>query len=57
MKHYNDFLIVGIDHGYGNIKTAKADIASEYAEVLRQAIAEYAEDIYDKIKLSHFPRE
>ena len=22
MKHYNDFLIVGIDHGYGNIKTA-----------------------------------
>ena len=22
MKRYNDFLIVGIDHGYGNIKTA-----------------------------------
>ena len=22
MKHYKDFLIVGIDHGYGNIKTA-----------------------------------
>lgn len=22
MKHYNDFVIVGIDHGYGNIKTA-----------------------------------
>lgn len=22
MKHYIDFLIVGIDHGYGNIKTA-----------------------------------
>ena len=22
LKHYNDFLIVGIDHGYGNIKTA-----------------------------------
>ena len=22
MKHYNDFLIIGIDHGYGNIKTA-----------------------------------
>ncbi|WP_303803953.1 hypothetical protein [Ruminococcus flavefaciens] len=22
MKHYNDFLIVGIDHGYGNIKIA-----------------------------------
>ena len=22
MKHYNDFLIEGIDHGYGNIKTA-----------------------------------
>ncbi len=22
MKHYNNFLIVGIDHGYGNIKTA-----------------------------------
>ena len=21
MKHYNDFLIVGIDHSYGNIKT------------------------------------
>ncbi|MBR4200949.1 MAG: plasmid segregation actin-type ATPase ParM, partial [Oscillospiraceae bacterium] len=22
MKRYKDFLIVGIDHGYGNIKTA-----------------------------------
>lgn len=22
MKHYKNFLIVGIDHGYGNIKTA-----------------------------------
>ncbi len=22
MKQYNNFLIVGIDHGYGNIKTA-----------------------------------
>ena len=22
MKRYNNFLIVGIDHGYGNIKTA-----------------------------------
>ena len=22
MKHYKDFLIIGIDHGYGNIKTA-----------------------------------
>ena len=22
LKHYNDFLIVGIDHGFGNIKTA-----------------------------------
>lgn len=22
MKHYNDIVIVGIDHGYGNIKTA-----------------------------------
>ncbi|MCM1228320.1 MAG: ParM/StbA family protein [Clostridium sp.] len=23
MKHYNDIVIVGIDHGYGNIKTAQ----------------------------------
>ena len=22
MKHYNDIVIIGIDHGYGNIKTA-----------------------------------
>ena len=22
LKHYKDFLIIGIDHGYGNIKTA-----------------------------------
>ena len=28
------------------IRYGKADIASEYAEVLRQAISEYAEDIF-----------
>ena len=24
MKHYNDYVIIGIDHGYGNIKTANS---------------------------------
>ena len=61
MKRYNNFLIVGIDHGYGNIKTAntvtptgirygKADIDSEYAKVLRQAISEYADSIFSLLR-------
>lgn len=26
MKKFNNTIIIGIDHGYGNMKTAKADL-------------------------------